>query len=661
MLAVLVFHGGLLAGGFLGVSAFFTLSGFLICGLLLAEIEATGVVNLRRFWARRARRLLPAAFAAIALVLLYAATVASAEQVASLRGDVLAALGYVANWRFVASGRDYGRLFADPSPVQHFWSLAIEEQFYLVFPLLVAGVAWLVARRDRRAPAAVAAGAVAGPVGAPTFVGDGRRVRVALALVFVGLIAVSVVCTMLVSPIHAYYGTDTRATELLVGALAACLIGTTTQGIRVRPVVARAAGFVGPTALVLLGFVWAVTQQQSRWLYHGGLGLHAGAVALVIVAAQLPGPVAGLLSWRPLCCLGRISYGVYLYHWPIFLWLNPARTHITGAGPLLALRLAVTLAVAVVSWFVLERPVLGGTFFAPRHARVAVPAALAVIGVNLAIVTLNAPVAAVPLTGVSGEVSIAPAATTTAASAAAPVLVAPPADSAPSTVAPPAPLRVLLVGDSIALTLGAGLVRYGGSHPEMRLYSAAESGCSLGTGGTMRALGYDAPDPAKCAQRNHDLAGVITAFDPTDVIVMSCLWDVADRKLPGDDHWREPDDPVYSAWTAANLEHLADTLGTGGAKVAWATCPRLDPVYHPEVYMGPPPYPVSEPARVQWMNGQIRAVADKRSFVHVVDVAAYAAAWPGGELDPAHRPDGVHFNEATALDVTNLIFHELGH
>jgi hypothetical protein len=122
-----------------------------------------------------------------------------------------------------------------------------------------------------------------------------------------------------------------------------------------------------------------------------------------------------------------------------------------------------------------------------------------------------------------------------------------------------------------------------------------------------------------------------------------------------------PGDPVYTTWTRTNLEHLADTLGGHGAKVAWATCPRLDPVYHPEVYMGPPPYPVADPSRVRWLNDQIEHVASSRSFVHVIDVAAYAAAWPGGELDPAHRPDGVHFNEATAFDLTRLIFTTLGH
>ncbi len=138
--AVVLFHSQLTfaRGGFLGVSAFFTLSGFLITRLLIDERARTGRVGLRAFWARRARRLLPAAFVTLAGVLVFGATVATGDQLRSLRGDVLAAIGYVANWRFYFAGRSYSHLFSAPSPVLHFWSLAIEEQFYVVFPLVVA-------------------------------------------------------------------------------------------------------------------------------------------------------------------------------------------------------------------------------------------------------------------------------------------------------------------------------------------------------------------------------------------------------------------------------------------------------------------------------------------------------------------------------------------
>src|SRR5205823_4519833 len=135
--AVLLFHSGFswARGGFLGVSAFFTLSGYLITTLLLDAHARAGRISLRDFWSRRARRLLPAATITLAGVIAFGAAVATVEQLRSLRGDVLAALAYVANWHFIYSGQGYDHLFSAPSPTLHFWSLAIEEQFYIVFPL----------------------------------------------------------------------------------------------------------------------------------------------------------------------------------------------------------------------------------------------------------------------------------------------------------------------------------------------------------------------------------------------------------------------------------------------------------------------------------------------------------------------------------------------
>ena len=140
--AVVAYHAGFgwARGGFLGVSAFFTLSGYLITSLLLVEWDGTGRVSLREFWGRRFRRLLPAALAVIAGVVVAARFLADSGQLADLRGDVLAGLGYVANWRFVLDDRSYGDLFTGPSPLQHLWSLAIEEQFYVLFPLLTVGL-----------------------------------------------------------------------------------------------------------------------------------------------------------------------------------------------------------------------------------------------------------------------------------------------------------------------------------------------------------------------------------------------------------------------------------------------------------------------------------------------------------------------------------------
>jgi peptidoglycan/LPS O-acetylase OafA/YrhL len=149
---VLLFHAGFswAVGGFLGVSTFFTLSGFLITSLPIRERKATGSIRLRAFWGRRFRRLIPAAFLTLGLIVLYGEFAATPEQLQALRGDVLATIGYVANWHFLFSGQSYAQLFSSPSPVEHFWSLAIEEQFYFVLPLLAVGVL-AMARGSRRA------------------------------------------------------------------------------------------------------------------------------------------------------------------------------------------------------------------------------------------------------------------------------------------------------------------------------------------------------------------------------------------------------------------------------------------------------------------------------------------------------------------------------
>ena len=197
--AVVLFHAQFdwMKGGYLGVSTFFTLSGFLITSLLLAERSGTGQVDLRRFWTRRVRRLMPASFAALALIALFGIFAADAVQKRNLAGDVISALAYVANWRFLFSNQSYGELFAAPSPVQHFWSLAIEEQFYLVFPVL----AWFALAR--------------------------LRVRQGVfAVVVAVLIAGSLALTLFGGLSHdaIYYNTFTRAAELLAGSLLAALI-----------------------------------------------------------------------------------------------------------------------------------------------------------------------------------------------------------------------------------------------------------------------------------------------------------------------------------------------------------------------------------------------------------------------------------------------------
>lgn len=345
--AVLVFHGGfaVLSGGFLGVSLFFTLSGFLITRLLLAEHAATGRVSLLAFWARRLRRLAPAALTCLLFVIGLAPWLVDAGQRATVRVDLWAALTHWANWRFISSDTSYADLFATPSPVQHFWSLAIEEQFYLAFPIIA-----VVTLRV------------------------GRRMFVT---VLAALLAGSIVATLLsASTDLAYYGTHTRAAELLIGALAAVV---STRVDVARAATALVIRWCGVVALVALGVLATVVDVTTPWLYDGGFVAIAMLSAAAVVASTLPGRVRSTLGTRPLAAIGRISYGLYLFHWPVFQLLDHERTETAGVR-LFALRVAVTGACAIASYFLVEQPVrLRRRLFEPTTAPVVLVSTMAIV------------------------------------------------------------------------------------------------------------------------------------------------------------------------------------------------------------------------------------------------------------------------------------------
>ncbi len=370
VIAVLAYHQHKLGGGFdgarggyLGVSAFFTLSGYLITNLLVAEHETRGAIALGAFWIRRIRRLLPAAVAALVLVVVYAWVFAPGEQFVGLRGDMLGALGYVANWRFLAGGTSYAAANENFSPVLHFWSLAIEEQFYVLWPLVVFAVLRFLSRR-------------------------------ALSWVTGGLLVASVVASLVSAEAGAstdtiYFGTHTRAAELLVGA-ALALAFPLTRAVAVSLRVQRRLVPVGLVAAVVLIGAWVTVNQQEAWLYRGGFAGHAVVVAALMAAAAVPGRIGQVLAWRPLRLVGLVSYGLYLYHWPIYLVLNEQRTDVSG-WPLFLLRMVVVASLATVSYQVLEQPIRRRRLLTRRHAWLAVPVSMAVAGAAIVGVTADPP------------------------------------------------------------------------------------------------------------------------------------------------------------------------------------------------------------------------------------------------------------------------------
>ena len=365
--AMLLYHAGMpwARGALLSMDVFFALSGFLITSLLVSEWQRRGAIGLKAFWARRARRLVPGLVVVLLGIAALIAFVTPVTERASVRGDALATIGYAANWRFVFAGKGYFDQFADPSPLLHMWSLAVEEQFYLVWPLVAVGV-FIVSRRRAGAygrsrgtrnlavVAAVGAVASAGLMAWPSFRGA--------------------------EPSRLYYGTDTRAQALLVGAALAAARPAAAWGLGRRAGAAlQAAGFA---AAGLIVFWWHVVDGQSDWLYRGGFfAVAVGVVVVIAAVVEVPsGPLAGPSSFPPLRYVGQISYGLYLWHWPVFLYLTNARTGMTGTA-LLMLRLVTTVAIAAASYHFVEDPIRRKRLRLPRPA-VAVPAtAMSVAGI----------------------------------------------------------------------------------------------------------------------------------------------------------------------------------------------------------------------------------------------------------------------------------------
>jgi len=336
VMAVLLYHADLpwIRGGFLGVDVFFVISGYLITSLLLTEWSQRGRIDLPAFWLRRARRLLPALFLLIAVTLVFA-VVALSNEVAGLRDDAFAALGYVTNWYLIFSHQSYFEMMGRPSLFRHLWSLAVEEQFYILWPLLLTAMMWL------------------------------WRPRHVLLAVLTGAVASTVLMALLYQPdsdpSRVYYGTDTRGVGLLAGAALAFVWAPGKVEYRAGQVHPLLLDIIGLSALGVLFYAFLRLDGFQPFLYQGGFAMVALASAVVIAVLVHPRAHLGaLLGLQPLRWLGLRSYGIYLWHWPVYMLTRPQFDVPIEGLPLLALRLGITVIIAEVSYRFVETPVRAG-------------------------------------------------------------------------------------------------------------------------------------------------------------------------------------------------------------------------------------------------------------------------------------------------------------
>jgi peptidoglycan/LPS O-acetylase OafA/YrhL len=566
-----------LPGGWLGVDIFFVLSGYLITTLLLREHDGRGRLDLGHFYSRRARRLLPALFVLLAAVAVVARLSPDEPGFSGLRADGFAALGYVANWRFVATGASYFDAFA-PSPLRHLWSLAVEEQFYLLWPLVLIVVLRKHGARAVGISAVVLAAASA----------------VAMAVLYGNGASVS----------RVYFGTDTHVHSVLIGcALAA--IGPAQRRW-------RGTGVAALVAVTGIAFAFARLSGTGPVAYRGGIVAVSLLTAVVIAAATTPsgaGIVGRAFSWRPLCALGLISYGVYLWHWPIIEYLDADRTGTSGAW-LIAIQVGLTLVIATASFLLLERRVLAGW---PR-LRWSSVGGVAVLAVSVVVAGL---VLVVPRADAPYAVA-AEAAQERSVDTAAP---------RPPTVERTGPRRVVVVGDSVAYTLFPGLQA---NEKRSRLFflTAAKTGCPLDIEAS--ALHLEGEDPVLL-----DLPGycdwprawpaMIRRTDPDLVVALWGLWDLYDADVDG--ARLVVGTPEWTARMDAKLDRAIDQLTASGARVVILTTPYID----------------AHNDRVDTLNTLYRTVAARRpQQVRVVDIQ------PAMSYLAPQRWDGIHFTPEAA-------------
>ena len=525
VLAIIAFHTGLssVPGGFYGVDSFFVLSGFLITTLLVEEWGATGTIVLRRFWAGRARRLLPALFVLVAVIGVAMTVAPRVLATPHIVGDALSTVFYISNWYSIHSGVTYFSLSAQPSPLLHTWSLAIEEQFYLVWPLVVLGVLRLgTARRPRHVrgrtdemlggghPVLIPAAPAPAPH-EPEWTRR-RRLHVLFGVACLGSLASALLMALLAPngyTTRAYYGTDTRAQALLVGAAVAIGLTLWRDGSR-RVWFTRLASVVALAGVAGTAALWATMSETSTFAFRGGFllaSLAAGAVVLGCAVAPRA-PVVRLLELPPLPQWGRISYGVYLWYWPVLLVMTGQRLH-WGVYPLFLARVGITVAIAAVSHDLVEMPVRRGALrrwrswvAAPIGVAVAVGAVVAstLVPVGASVlqgtqltVAASRPVTAQAVTAPTTPTPTTPTVPAQATAVAAPTTMTDPSyltpapSPAPVATGPAKPVKVLLVGDSVAGTLGVGLAQEA-RQDDLEIVDEGTPGCSLSMQTQIRVL-----------------------------------------------------------------------------------------------------------------------------------------------------------------------------
>jgi len=690
--AVVAYHIGttssadVLRGGYLGVDVFFVLSGYLITSLLVVEAQRNGSISIKNFYIRRARRLLPALFALL-LVVTAVGAFWLPGQAAQLKGDVLASLGYFQNWWLIIQSSSYFGTAGDRPPMlTHLWSLAVEEQYYLVWPLVLIFFAKIRAARP------VMLFFVLAGVAASTYVG--LRLFVPFA-----------------DPSRVYYGTDTRALAPLLGAALAIAVRPWLHRTRLPGGTRRALDTLGVIALLGLAGIAASLGDQDDRLYQGGFLVIAALAAVVVGVAGHPDTGLGrALGTQPLRYLGERSYAIYLWHWPVCLVTRPGvDVPVTGWANG-ALRVGIAIVLAEISYQLIEKPIRRHGFIAtlrrPRPAKAAArhPAAVpsgghptvepavgrasvpsvrpAAIGrpprpaqrrpraplIRTAVLTIvligggtwaglgltsaaEQPVAGGPIdTGPEQTLGPLPGTTGTEAG---------PVTSAPPHVSLPLGSRVAFFGDS----QGDGLLR--NQPTDLGNYidavDATIEGCGILLGRMESRSGERRNLTSSCGNWRSTWVDRVHQYDPDLSVIMIGAWDVFDIIVDGTGERVPFGSPKWDQIFNDALDQAISALRGGKQPVALALLPCYRPVeankgrgagYWPER---------GEDDRTRHVNDLLRAAADSyRSGVYTLEPPGVFCTDESIAQDLSYRWDGIHFaRKGAALYFQTILPHIL--
>lgn len=627
--AVLIYHldlgwGG---GGFLGVEVFFVLSGFLITGVLLGDVRRHGTLDLVGFYRRRARRLLPALFLLLAAVTAFTAFALPAE-LGRLRPDVGAALVYVTNWYAIANQQSYFAALGRPSLLQHLWSLAIEEQYYVLWPVALLLLTHLTRSRASRLFWIVVAGAL-------------------VSTLWMWLLHVP-----LDDPSRVYYGTDTRAASLLIGSALAIAWPVIAERGRNDGRASLVADGAALAALVALAWLIATADPYGDSLYQGGFALVSVVTAVLVAAVVHPASRLGAraLGQRVLVWLGLRSYAIYLWHWPIFMVTRP-QLDVPIGGPVDAVvRVGLTLLAADVSFRYVENPIRHGALgrwlarlrepgLLARQARregITIVAPLTAVVAILALTLVGAP----PSTGIAGL----PAGVNVAPPTEEPSDDPGPVTGVPSATAPPnaprpgwsLPVRLLLVGDSqanvLALNAPSSVAR------SFAITDGWKEGCGILSDVIVSRNGFRR-NMAECSTWLDRWRSQLTKSHAAITLVMLGAWDVFDLQVDGVAVKFGSAD-----WDARWLDQLRrgiSVLRDGGSQVALFGIP----CYRPVAGGGTPTLPErGDDERTGHLNDLLRQAAAEDP-AHVFYVAAPHEYCDDESIatDLYYRWDGVHY------------------